>query len=72
MKTYVFSIQLNGWNIYRLQERVAEIASGIPTEKEAMEIVLGCAKQNAPSEVLRIGHNGESSLIAKFEEEGEV
>ena len=69
MLTYVFSIQLNGWNIYRLQDDVAEVASGIPSEDEAMKIVLECAKQNAPSEVLRIGHHGESRLIAKFEEE---
>jgi hypothetical protein len=69
MMTYIFSIQMNGWNIYRLQDQVAEIASGILTEAEALEIVLDCAKQNVPSEVMRISEKGESSVIATFEEE---
>ena len=68
MTTYVLSEQNARWNVYSFAEEadVNSIASGIPDEEEAMQIVLKKARDDQPSQILRITANGDSRLIVQF------
>ena len=71
MTTYILSEQVDAWRISCYADEIKEVATGIPSEASAMELVLAKARENAPSKVLRISADGVSRVIATFEEEEE-
>jgi hypothetical protein len=67
MITFVLSQYPDFWRLNRFSNNVSEIASGIPTEEQALALAIEKAKEECPSQVLRIAINGDSRVVAKFD-----
>jgi hypothetical protein len=66
MNTYLLSRFGGSWFVHRYDGDIALIASDIVTESEAMEIAMNLARKNRPSQVMKMSHVGESTIVRSF------
>ena len=68
MTTYILSQHKTVWKVHCYSGIFAGTLVGAGTEEEATILALRKSEAIRPSQVLRISLDGESSVIAKFEE----
>ena len=64
--TYVLSRLANAWHVHRYHETITVLGTDIVIEEEARLLAINAAKADVPSRVVRIGKEGEHTVIATF------
>ena len=67
MTTYLLSFFGGCWHLHCYDDEVSLIAAYIYNERDAIEMAMGLARQNRPSQVMRTLQSGESSVLGVFE-----
>ena len=68
MVTYILSEHPTFWQIHRYTDEVVQLASGVPSEENALSIAQEYARLDRPSRILRISLRGDSNLVAEFDD----
>ncbi len=66
--TYVISQNSTCWSVHRLGEQVSRVASGVGSEEDALAIAMSKAKEDTPSQILRVSLTAEHRVIATYDD----
>ena len=68
MTTYVLSQHASYWHMTRYADEKTEPLGQSTSEQAAFEAILKRAIKDKPSQILRINLNGDSKVVAKFDD----